>query len=66
MEKQVSIIYNRCIGCGKCFAICPHLFSLDDEGLAIVKNEQQTLSADEHEALLTATKQCPTRAIEVL
>ena len=34
---KVTVDRDTCIGCGVCVAMCPDLFKLDDESIAIVK-----------------------------
>ena len=54
---------NTCIGCGLCPSICPEVFSMDDDGLAVAIDEEIDNS------LIDLTKEaeesCPTDAITV-
>ncbi len=54
---------ETCIGCGLCPSICPEVFSMDDDGLAVAIDEEIDNS------LIDLTKEaeesCPTDAITV-
>ncbi|MCM1565716.1 MAG: ferredoxin [Dehalobacter sp.] len=52
---------EACIGCGVCPAICPDIFEMDDDGLAVTRQEQvpETLEESAQEA----ADGCPTEAI---
>lgn len=51
---------NTCIGCGMCAAICPSVFEMDEENIAIVT--QETDAASEASAK-DAMDSCPVSAI---
>ncbi len=55
VEKDV------CIGCGACPSICPEVFEMDEDGLAIALNEQ--VPEDQEELAEEAAESCPTEAI---
>ncbi|NLL53505.1 MAG: ferredoxin [Peptococcaceae bacterium] len=55
VEKDV------CIGCGACPSICPEIFEMDEDGLAIALNEQ--VPEDQEELAEEAAESCPTEAI---
>jgi len=63
--KKVEVIYNACIGCGKCYAICPEVFTLDDEGIAVVRTAVSELSTDVAKQVTVAQHLCPTHAIKL-
>lgn len=61
---KINVIYDKCIGCGKCYAICPEIFTLDDAGMAEVKRNTQPLTQAVLTKVQQAKKICPTGAIE--
>ncbi|GAA3641589.1 ferredoxin [Asaccharospora irregularis] len=52
-----------CIGCGACTGICPEVFDMDDDGLAVAKSEE--LTADVVDSAIEAQEGCPVCAISV-
>ncbi len=58
---KIHIKRDLCIGAATCIALAPNTFALDDEDIAIVKNE----NIDTREAIIAAAKSCPTLAIEL-
>ena len=51
-----------CIGCGACAAICPDVFEIDDDGLAVsVANE---INEEVEEDAIDAKEGCPVNAIK--
>jgi ferredoxin len=60
---KVTVDPDQCQGHARCWSICPEVFSLDDEGHALVAVE---LVPAEHEAKARqAAMNCPERAITV-
>ncbi|NLP43265.1 MAG: ferredoxin [Peptococcaceae bacterium] len=55
VEKDV------CIGCGVCPTICPEIFIMDVDGLAIAQQEQ--VPEELEESAQEAAESCPTEAI---
>lgn len=59
---KMKVDKNICIGCGACAAICPEIFDIDDDGLAVAKdiiiNEELIDDAQD------AFEGCPVSAIE--
>jgi len=54
---------DACIGCGACPSICPEVFELDEEGIAVAVKEQVP---DEFEdSAQEAADSCPTEAIVI-
>lgn len=53
----------KCIGCGACTAVCPKVFDLDDEGIAIVI--ANPVPSEEEESTQEAADGCPVEAISI-
>ena len=51
-----------CIGCGACQAICPDVFEIDDDGLAVSIVEE--VNEDVMEDAIDAKEGCPVDAIK--
>lgn len=58
--KQLTVISDKCIACGKCYLNFPEVFDCSDEGIAFVKKESSPQQQAESER---AVYDCPTRAI---
>ena len=58
---KVHIDPDVCNGCGPCVDICPKVFELNEEGIAVVRMEQ--VPANLREACQEAADSCPTEAI---
>ena len=54
---------DACIGCGACPSICPEVFEMDEDGLAIALQEQ--VPEDQEELAEEAAESCPTEAIVI-
>lgn len=54
---------DTCIGCGLCPDICPEVFSMEDDGLAVAIEDE--LDEAVIDAAKDAESQCPTEAITV-
>ena len=61
---RVSVDADRCEGHARCWAVCPEVFDLDDEGHAVVKVAD--VPADLEDKASDAARNCPERAIEVV
>lgn len=59
MNAQVN---ENCIGCGMCTAICPEVFSISDDNVAVTDDEK--ISGNE-ESVQEAAESCPVGAIEI-
>lgn len=57
---RVEVDRNACIGAVTCVVIAPDAFEMDEEDIAVVKPNAQTLSDD---VLLMAAQSCPVAAI---
>lgn len=74
MAKKVKVDKDLCIGCGTCVAICPMVFSMDENGKSIVSKKDGTKTHEfvdiaetngTEELVQNAADSCPTRAILV-
>lgn len=54
---------DTCIGCGLCPEICPEIFSMEDDGLAVAKDIE--IPDDILESARDAEESCPVDAITV-
>lgn len=54
---------EACIGCELCVEICPEIFEMEDDGLAVAKDSEipEDLLGDAQEA----EESCPTDAITI-
>ncbi|GAA0104356.1 ferredoxin [Paraclostridium sordellii] len=52
-----------CIGCGACTGICPEIFEMEDDGLAVAKDGD--VPAELEESAVEAQDGCPVSAITV-
>ncbi len=59
--KKLIVKEDLCIGCGACIAIDDKHFEISDEGLSIVKNQENL----EDNSILDSIAACPTSAIEI-
>jgi ferredoxin len=60
---HVTVDADRCEGHARCWAICPEVFDLDDEGHATVI--QADPPAELEDKVRNAERNCPERAISV-
>ena len=58
---NVSVDDERCAGHGVCVSICPEVFELTDDGYAAVLLPE--VPAEHEEAVQSAVRRCPERAI---
>lgn len=60
---KVSIIPERCIACGLCQTYSP-VFDYDDDGIVrFAESDQLSQNFSDDPELLTAVKECPTKAL---
>lgn len=60
-DIEIRIMRPKCIGAATCVVYAPSTFDLDDDNIAIVKNEEW----DKLEKIVAAAQSCPVVAIEV-
>ena len=60
---NVTVDGDRCEGHARCWAICPEVFDLDDEGHAVVTVD--VVPVELEEKVRDAERNCPERAISV-
>lgn len=56
-------VNESCIGCGLCAEVCPDVFEMNDENVAIVK--VTTVAPEKEDDVRQAADGCPVEAIEV-
>jgi ferredoxin len=61
MELHIQINREACIGSQNCVRAAPHIFDIDDDGLARVRDGALTGPA---ELLVAVVENCPVGAIE--
>lgn len=54
---------DTCIGCETCPAVCPEVFSMDDDGLAVSINDD--IPSDIEDSAVEARDSCPVDAIDI-
>ena len=59
---MTAYVNENCIGCGLCTSICPEVFSMTDENVAIADGE---ISPEKESTIQKAADSCPVSAIEV-
>lgn len=59
---KLKVDKDICIGCGACQAICPDVFEIDDDGLAVSIVEE--VNEDIMEDAIDAKEGCPVDAIK--
>lgn len=60
---KAKVDRDLCIGCGLCEGICPKVFQMDDENIAIVIVDE--VPSEEQESAKDAADSCPVSAIEI-
>jgi ferredoxin len=58
---RVTVDSDRCRGHGVCWALCPQVFDLTDDGYSVVLVDD--VPAEHEDAVRAAVLQCPERAI---
>ncbi len=62
MKLKISVDRDKCIGAASCVALAPATFELDDQEIAVVKDDP----TDESNKQLLAAQSCPAGAITVI
>lgn len=60
---KASVDRDTCISCGLCASICPNVFEMDDEQIAIVIVD--TIAPEDEAGAQEAAEQCPVGAITI-
>ncbi|MGN0327685.1 MAG: ferredoxin [Lachnospira sp.] len=55
-------VNENCIGCGMCAGICPEVFRMTDENVAVASGE---VLPEQEMAVQEAADNCPVSAIEI-
>lgn len=61
-KYKIQVIRDLCIGAASCVAFAPETFEMDDQNIALIKED----STEDLENILLAAQSCPTRAIIVI
>ena len=59
---MTACVNENCIGCGMCAGICPEVFRITDENVAVASGE---ILPEQETAVQEAADNCPVSAIEV-
>ena len=64
-DVRMKAIVDRetCIGCGLCPEICPEVFKMDDENIAVVIGD--VIASDQEALAKEAAASCPVEAIKI-
>ncbi len=60
---KVIVDADTCIGCAMCEGICPEVFEMSDDDLAVVQVDQ--VPAELEDACREAVEACPVEAISI-
>ncbi len=61
-KYKIQVIRDLCIGATSCVAFAPETFEMDNQNIALIKED----STEDLENILLAAQSCPTRAIIVI
>ena len=61
---KVRVDTDVCVGSGSCESLCPAVYDVGDDGVAVVKGDQ--VPADQEDACREAVESCPAGAIEIV
>ena len=59
---KLEVDKDICIGCGACAAICPDVFEIDEDGLAV--SVVESVNEEIMEDAIDAKEGCPVNAIK--
>jgi ferredoxin len=62
---KIVIHADRCLSCGSCASIAPHLFSIDTGTVTLVK-DPATYTEEDKEQARQAAAMCPGTAVEIV
>lgn len=60
---RATVDHNLCEGHGRCYAVAPHLFDVDDEGYSVV--DEMTVPPGQEDDAREAADACPRQAIRL-
>ena len=55
-------VNGNCISCGLCASMCPEVFTMTDEGVAVARDE---IFPEQEAQVREAAESCPVSAIEI-
>lgn len=61
---RAIVDHDRCNGHGRCYAVAPELFDVDDDGNSVVV--EISVSPEQADAAQEAAGACPSRAIRLV
>jgi ferredoxin len=60
---KASVDKSLCLGCGICVDVCPEVFEMGDDNLAVAKVAEVPVEAEDR--CREAAEQCPETAIQI-
>ena len=63
---RITVDAELCSGQGRCYTVCPELFTSDDEGFVAQRGEVLDVAPEHEKAARLAVASCPEGAISVL
>ena len=60
---KVTVDADTCIGCSVCNEMCPEVFEMGDDDIAVVIVDE--IPAEHEEVCRQAAEECPSESIEV-
>jgi ferredoxin len=60
---KVRVDPDVCVGTGSCISICPEVFEMSEEGVAVAKVSE--VAAEQEHACRDAAGSCPVEAIQI-
>lgn len=62
---KIKIDQEECIGCGSCQAVCPDVFEINDQGKAVLKQNQSDQGETQEDCAKEGADICPVEAIKI-